>query len=619
VPSNTITKPEEHETNRAGRRLLRAVLEPLGWVVNDVQEDYGIDCNVQVFDGKSPTGAWFHVQLKSSASPAYSSVGTFVSQELSAAHARYFACEMQDPIFLVIADTSLNVLYWHSPQLDEHLSAALVRTDVRSVRARVPTRQKLPDSAAEMLASLNRIYLVLSTRQLASAPAPSFADSLRHFADQTELFNAFQKKNDILRLRRVHQLYLQNQIPEARQRANSILDDADSDVETKFWAMMALRAIEFQQTLFDGKPEIESAKVMVAHARMFKRLTRSGPKHLKFYSAIVNQAAELDVRVHEYWGLFLAIKQHAAHPSNPLAMLGLAAQKSALMRRIFSNYNRCVRLARYAANYPDRWMLGRAMTQIVDSIAPFLIALRAEGVGSAVDFARSALQICRVAAWISNETNDAKGIVLAVLASLQTTRTTDSDAYRWAAETVNALRDPEARRDAELAVERVMKRWKGEEVEGDYKGDTLWQVIQNMSTSIGLDISNEGDPLVQGLRIAARDDSPERVLRTCEHIVVGHGAFGPTARRIKELFNIETAGSKVVHCSIHDHHQEGRDLDRAYAAFHRSFCESCPDSKPRAPEWRYKGDVRREFEQRHRAFVTRLYGTPYGFRFTKED
>ena len=67
-----ITKPEEHDINRAGQASLREVLELLGWVVNEVQEDYGIDCYVQVFDGKSPTGAWFHVQLKSSASSKYS-------------------------------------------------------------------------------------------------------------------------------------------------------------------------------------------------------------------------------------------------------------------------------------------------------------------------------------------------------------------------------------------------------------------------------------------------------------------------------------------------------------------------------------------------------------------
>jgi len=100
-----ITKPEEHDINRAGKRLLREILEPLDWVVNEVQEDYGIDYNVQAFDGKVPTRTWFHVQLKSSGSSDYSSDCTFVSQELSIDHARHYALEMHDPV-LVIHPTS---------------------------------------------------------------------------------------------------------------------------------------------------------------------------------------------------------------------------------------------------------------------------------------------------------------------------------------------------------------------------------------------------------------------------------------------------------------------------------------------------------------------------------
>jgi hypothetical protein len=57
-PTAVITKTEEHDTDRAGRRLLREVLEPLG-VVNEVQMDYGFDFNVEVFDGQNPTGLCF--------------------------------------------------------------------------------------------------------------------------------------------------------------------------------------------------------------------------------------------------------------------------------------------------------------------------------------------------------------------------------------------------------------------------------------------------------------------------------------------------------------------------------------------------------------------------------
>jgi hypothetical protein len=92
-----ITKPEEHEINRARKRLLRTVVEELGWVLNDVEEDYGIDSNVQIFDGTHPTGAWFHKQLKVLAIPTIQlirllSPKNFLSITPATAH---WACDSQ--------------------------------------------------------------------------------------------------------------------------------------------------------------------------------------------------------------------------------------------------------------------------------------------------------------------------------------------------------------------------------------------------------------------------------------------------------------------------------------------------------------------------------------------
>ena len=156
-------------------------------------------------------------------------------------------------------------------------------------------------------------------------------------------------------------------------------------------------------------------------------------------------------------------------------------------------------------------------------------------------------------------------MVLAVMSAVAAARSVDSEEYRWASQVANSLVDPDIRADALLRLERASKRWKGESVEGDYHGDTAWQIFQNMATGLGIDISNENDPMVRGLRIAAKDDSPERVLATCEHILVSQGAMGPTARRIQRLFNVSNAASEVVHCTLHDFHVEGRELDTAYA------------------------------------------------------
>jgi hypothetical protein len=614
-----ITKPQEHDINRAGKRLLRDVVEPLDWVVNDVQEDYGIDSNVQVFDGKSPTGAWFHIQLKSSESSAHSADHAFVSQELSVAHARHYTLEMRQPVLVIHADVTSKTLYWYAPQLDRELAIALGKTGAKSITVRIPACQQLPGTAPNLLTSLEKIYLALANRHLTSTSTQSFAESLKHLPDQEALHRAFQEKNDTLKLQRVQQLFEQRKLDQARPRTEVILADPDSTVEVKFWARLQLQAIDFMETVRSGKPDNELPKVLLAHAKALQELTASGPNYLKFYSLISRHAAELEILVYENSSLMMALRQHL-HQGNPMMALGLYARRSVLTKRIASKYNRCVRLARYAANYPDRWVLGRALTTIVNAVARYIITLRAEQNFEAEHaFAQSALQVCKLAAWIGEETVDPNAVVMAVLSALVTVRSEGSEAYRWAEQVARSLRDPAIRADTFLRIERAKKRWKGEPVEGDYRGDTTWQVIQNMATALGIDVSDENDPLVRGLKIAAKDDSPERVLAGCEHLLASQGATGPVAQRIQHLFNLGTAGSKVVHCTLHNYHQEGRELDSAYQEFKRSHCDSCPDRKPRPEGWEYRGEVKREIETRNYEFVARLAGTKYGVRFTDQD
>jgi len=139
-----------------------------------------------------------------------------------------------------------------------------------------------------------------------------------------------------------------------------------------------LEGIDFSETVRAGKPQIELPNVTLKHAKALQKLTASGPKYLKFYSLIARHAAELEILVHENLGLFMALHQHIQNAGNPMMALGLYARRAALTKRIVMKYNRCVRLARYASNYPDRWMLGRAILRIVKAIAPYLITLSTE-------------------------------------------------------------------------------------------------------------------------------------------------------------------------------------------------------------------------------------------------
>ncbi len=615
-----ISKSEEHEIDRAGKRLLREVLESLHWVVNDVQEDYGIDSNVQVFDGKSPTGAWFHAQLKSSSKSHYSADRTFVSQELSVDHARHYAAEMRQPIVVIHADVTANKVYWYFPQLDHNLAAVLPTTAAQSITVRIPTCQELPQTAPAVLISLETAYLMLASRELTSASTQFFAESLRHLPEQESLARAFQEKNDTLKLTKIRELYNRKQFVEARSRAEVVVVDPDSSVEVKFWAEIQLRSIDYHEILHAGKPQNELPKAMLKYAKALQALTRSGPRHLKFYSLITRHAAELEILAHENSSLFMALHLHLERGGDPIMALALYARRSVLARQIATKYNRCVRLARYASNYSDRWALGRALTDVVNAIGRYIATLHVEGRwDSQADFATSALQISKLAAWISAETRDVNGIVMAIISALVTVHSKDSDAFHWAEQTAENLGNSNERDDALRLIQRAAKRWDGEKVDGDFHGDTIWQAIQNIATGIGLDITDENSALVKELRIAARDDSPECVLVHCEHLLVAQGAIGPTAHRIRRLLSIETAGSKVVHCTLHDYHVEGRDLDGAFAEFKKIHCDSCPDAKPRSSNWHYDDSARQLEVVKHSAFVARFVGGPYGLRYTDKD
>jgi hypothetical protein len=140
-----IQKSAQQDIDRQGRLLLREVLEPLGWVLTGFDEDYGIDYDVQLFVDGSPNGLWFKIQLKSSASSDRSADRTFISVQLDLDHARHYAIELRDPIFLVHADVESKEVFWVAPQLDNELIRKLNNGENSStITVRVPTSNLLP-------------------------------------------------------------------------------------------------------------------------------------------------------------------------------------------------------------------------------------------------------------------------------------------------------------------------------------------------------------------------------------------------------------------------------------------------------------------------------------------
>lgn len=302
-----IQKSEQQDIDREGRRLLRKALEPLGWVLNGIEEDFGTDYDVQVFVDGSPDGLWFKIQLKSSASSDYSADGSFISQQLRLDHARHYALELRDPFFLVHADTRAKRVFWYALQLDnEAIEKLKGRAASASTTLRVPTTNSLPHTAGEFLQTVEKLYLVLANRTLSD----TFAESLKYYPGEDKLREGYQTKNDVLKLRKVYELFKTGQYPEARSRAAVVISDPDSSIENRFWAQEQIGTIDWAEAVKENRPQAKLPAINLTTARALQALTKSGPPHLKFFALIARKAAELDQLVVDNWGLTILRHQY---------------------------------------------------------------------------------------------------------------------------------------------------------------------------------------------------------------------------------------------------------------------------------------------------------------------
>ena len=618
-----IQKSEQQDTDREGRRLLREALERLGWVLTGFEEDYGIDNDVQVFSEGSATGVWFKLQLKSSASSDRSSDGTFVSVQLDLDHAKHYALELRDPVFLVHADVKMNEVFWYAPQLDNNLIQKLNAAENASkVTVRVPTSNALPATAAKLLETLELLYVVLGQRTLVASTMSSFANSLKYQPGQEKIREEFYRRANFLRFEKIQEFIAKREYAEARRRTQLIISDPDSEIENRFWAQEVMGTVDWSEAVSKSHSQPDLPLILLENAKTLQTIAKGGPARLKLFALISRKAAELDKLVVENWGLTILLHQHRSLGNSLMALNAFGAH-ALNTRAVIAKYNQCLRLARYASNSPERWFLPRALAKIPNAAASFISRIgRMEEMQMGEQegqFRSSMLQICKLIAWIGEESGDQEYIAMAIGASILSARSTESELFKWAIMALDRITDSNAKAGATKLIERHMMRWKGQQPEGDYNPEPYQQILENAAAAIGLDISDKSGALFRGIQIAAKDNSPERVLRTCVHIVTSLGATGPLAQQIAALLGTQMAGSKVVHCSLHEYHREARDFDSALVEFKAKYCDSCPDRAPRPSDWKFDKAIRHELQEKHEDFIRKFNATGAGFRFTTSD
>jgi hypothetical protein len=416
----------------------------------------------------------------------------------------------------------------------------------------------------------------------------------------------------VLRLHQIATLFAAGDHEQALERSDALLRDPDANIEAKFWASLQGFNIRYLRLAKSCKPQEQLPTYRLEHAKALQDLTRSAEqKAFKFYALIARKAAELEVLTHENFRQSMLQKAHLQKGGEPLIVWRIYARRAWLAKVITTKYNQCVRLSRYAAGSRNPWLLGRAIKNITEAIGVYTAVLQLEGdTELEAVFSQSAFQLSKVAYFICECTKDQAGAAQVISGSILVVHDDKSEIFRWALTSAKKITDLVTREHTLEVLSRASRRWRGERVEGDYRGDTMWQAYQNLASARGIDISDEKSPLALSLRVALKDKDPTRVLRNCQSLTISYGAVGPMARRLHDLFNLATADSKFIHCTRHNFHVEGKELDSTYTAFERLHCSVCHDRKQRPRDWHYDGVPTEE----EASFLVGLIGTPFDMR-----
>jgi hypothetical protein len=124
-----------------------------------------------------------------------------------------------------------------------------------------------------------------------------------------------------------------------------------------------------------------------------------------------------------------------------------------------------------------------------------------------------------------------------------------------------------------------------------------------MAWGLGIRMNDPNDPVASRIRIGITDLDPTRVLRECEHLFGWIGSVTPEGQRL----GLPSAGTKVLHCLLHDYTMEGLELDRVHDEFKRAHCDTCPDRAARDPAWKFSKEWAEEQEEINQTlFLRRL-------------
>lgn len=98
-----------HQIDAQAQKILNSQC-PIDWVKREQHPDYGIDYEVQVFDGETPTEIFFRIQLKGK--QKYLETSDFIKIQFKTDTLDYYMTKISFPVFLIVVHTRKQEIHW---------------------------------------------------------------------------------------------------------------------------------------------------------------------------------------------------------------------------------------------------------------------------------------------------------------------------------------------------------------------------------------------------------------------------------------------------------------------------------------------------------------------------
>lgn len=157
-------RPHSHELEKASRNRLHEIFTETGWVVWDLQPDYGEDLLVRIFVDNTATHYSFFVQAK-----ATDHIERYMDKSkkcitfpIDTDHIEYWG-QFWEPVILTVWDAKSNITYWESIQkyLEEQSES---KSKQKNVHVNIPTDNILDKKGVKHIARYTKSRYIQNER-----------------------------------------------------------------------------------------------------------------------------------------------------------------------------------------------------------------------------------------------------------------------------------------------------------------------------------------------------------------------------------------------------------------------------------------------------------------------